>query len=132
MTKQTSENKSLRSFGLMVGGIFAFIGLWPVVYRGSSPRLWALILAALLILPALVYPKSLRPVYQIWMKVGQVLGWINTRIILGVIFYLLFFPVGMVLRLLGKDYMNRRFDSDAATYRVIRHSRPGSHMKHQF
>ena len=132
MVQQKVKTKQLRSFGLMVGGIFAFIGLWPKVYHGSSPRLSALILAASLILPALMFPRSLEPVYRIWMKAGQVLGWINTRIILSLIFYLLFFPVGLVMRLLGKDPMNRQFDSDATTYRVARQPRPGSHMKHQF
>jgi len=132
MVQEKVKTKQLRSFGLLVGGVFAFLGLWPKVYHGSSPRLWALILAAVLILPALIFPRSLRPFYQGWMKVGALLGWINTRIILGIIFYLVFFPIGLILRLLGKDPMNRKFDSEATTYRVARQPRPESHMKHQF
>jgi hypothetical protein len=54
-----SDVKQLRSFGLLVEGIFAAIGLWPAVLRGQPPRLWVLILAALLIAPALVFPSSL-------------------------------------------------------------------------
>jgi O-antigen/teichoic acid export membrane protein len=132
MVQQKVKTSQLRSFGLIVGGVFAFLGLWPQVYHGSSPRLWALTVAVMLILPALIFPSSLRPFYQGWMKVGQLLGWINTRIILGVIFYLLFFPVGLIMRLFGRDPMNRKFDSDATTYRVTRQPRPGSHMKHQY
>ena len=132
MVQQKIETRQLRSFGLLVGGVFAFLGLWPKVYHGSSPRFWALILAVVLILPALIYPRSLRLFYQGWMKIGGLLGWINTRIILSIIFYLVFVPVGLILRVLGKDPMNRKFDSEATTYRITHHRRPESHMKHQF
>jgi O-antigen/teichoic acid export membrane protein len=132
MVQPKVKTRQLRSFGLIVGGVFAFIGVWPKVYHSASPRLWALVLAAVLILPALISPSSLRPFYQGWMRVGQLLGWINTRVILGIIFYLLFLPVGLIMRLLGKDSMNRKFDSGATTYRVPRHAQPASHMKHQF
>ena len=132
MVQTKVKTRQLRSFGLIVGGVFAFIGAWPEVYHSASPRLCALILAAVLILPALIFPGSLRPFYLGWMRVSQLLGWINTRVILGVIFYLLFLPVGLIMRLLGKDPMNRKFNSGVTTYRVPRHARPASHMKHQF
>ena len=101
------SNKQLRQFGLLVGGIFAVIGLWPMVLRGQNPRLWSLVPAVLLILPALVYPRSLRFVHRGWMVIGEVLGWINTRIILGTLFYTLVTATGLIMRLSGKDPMNR-------------------------
>jgi hypothetical protein len=124
--------KQLRSFGLLVGGIFAAIGVWPVAIRGAGPRLWAVVLAAALVLPALVVPGSLRPVYRVWMAAGQGLGWVNTRIMLGVIFYGLFTPLGCVMRLLGKDLLRLRFEPDADTYRVVRQARPADHVLRQF
>ncbi len=131
--KSKGDIKQLRNFGLMVGGIFAAMGLWPVLFRGDDPRLWALVLAGLLVIPALVLPRSLGPVYRGWMAIGYVLGWINTRVILGVIFYGLFTPIGLVRRfLLAKDSMRRRFEPEADTYRVVRQPRPSSHMKRQF
>ena len=131
--KSKSDIKQLRSFGLMVGAIFAAMGLWPVLFRGDDPRLWALVLAGLLVIPALVLPRSLGSVYQGWMVVGNILGWINTRIILGVIFYGLFTPIGLIRRfLLAKDSMLRKFEPEADTYRVVRQPRPSSHMKRQF
>ena len=131
--KNKSDIKQLRNFGLMVAGIFAAIGLWPALIRGDDPRLWALVLASLLVIPALVVPMSLGSVYRGWMTVGYVLGWINTRAILGVIFYGLFTPIGMVRRfLLAKDSMHRRFEPEADTYRVVRQPRPSSHMRRQF
>ena len=131
--KSKSDIKQLRSFGLMVGGVFAAMGLWPVLFRGDDPRLWALVLASLLVIPALVLPRSLEPVYRGWMAIGYVLGWINTRIILGAIFYGLFTPIGLFRRfLLAKDSMHRRFEPEADSYRVVRQPRPPLHMKRQF
>lgn len=122
----------LRMFGLMVGGMFALIGLWPLLWRGDALRLWGLGLAGLLILPALLAPRWLLQVYRVWMTLGEALGWLNTRIILGVIFYGVFAPVALFLRLRGYDAMHRQWDPDAPTYRVPRTARPASHMTRQF
>lgn len=130
--KEGIEVKQLRSFGFLVGGIFALMGVWPVVFRGEDLRWWAVILAVALIVPALILPKSLGPVYRVWMKIGHILGLVNTRIILTLVFYGLFTPIGLVMRLLGKDPMYRQFEPDAETYRVIRSARPASHMLRQF
>ncbi len=127
------DPKRLRSFGLLVGGVFLLIGVWPVVFRADPVRLWAAIVAALLVLPALVLPQSLGPVYRAWMAVGSALGWINTRIILGIIFYGLFTPLGLMRRvMLKRDAMTRDFDPEAETYRVVREPRSPEHLKRQF
>ena len=122
----------LRSFGLIVGGIFAVIGVWPALWHSQAPRLWGLLLGGVLIVLALVWPRSLAHVYRLWMAVGEVLGWINTRLILGVVFYGLFTPMGLIMRLRGKDPMRRTLTPEADTYRVVRQPRPSSHMRHQF
>jgi hypothetical protein len=124
--------KQLRSFGFMVGGIFAIIGLWPMLWRGEEVRVWAMVVAGLLLLPAAVYPQSLRWPYRGWMAVGQVLGWVNTRIILGVIFYGLFTPMGVIMRWAGRDQLRLKHDPQAETYRIDRQPRPSSHMRRQF
>jgi len=126
------ETKPLRSFGLIVGSIFAFIGIWPAVWHGQPPRLWSLILGGLLIALALVWPHSLEGVYRLWMTAGEILGWINTRLILGGLFYGLFTPLGLFMRLRGKDPMRRTWAPAAETYRVRRQPRPAAHMWHQF
>jgi hypothetical protein len=131
--QQSITPKQLRSFGCTVGGIFAAIGIWPVVVRGANPRLWALALAAILILPALLFPTSLKPLYRGWMALGELLGWINTRIILGLVFYGMITPMGVFMRVvMGRDSMRRGFDPKASTYRVLRQPRPGTHMKRQY
>ena len=124
--------KELRQFGLMVGGVFSVIGLWPMFLRGEPLRLWAVVLGSLLILSGSLVPTWLAPVHRGWMWVGHVLGWINTRIILGVIFYGLITPIGIAFRMLGKDTMRQSFSDTSSTYRVNRQPRPRSHMKFQF
>jgi len=127
-----SEIKELRSFGLIVGGIFSVIGLWPVVFRSETPRVWAVVLGAGLIGLGVAIPWSLKQVYKVWMRVGHALGWVNTRILLGVIFYGLITPMGLFLRLLGKDAMRRVLVQEAPTYRIARFPRSHVHMKNQF
>ena len=124
--------KQLRSFGCIVGGIFALMGLWPMLWHGQPLRGWAAVLAGLLLLPAAVYPQSLRWPYKGWMAIGHALAWVNTRIILGLIFYGLFTPMGLVMRWWGRDQLCLRHDRQAATYRMHRQPRPSSHMRRQF
>ncbi len=131
-TIQQPTMKDLRQFGLLVGGVFAVIGVWPVLFRGETPRLWAMILGSLLVILGAVAPQSLKQVYGGWMKVGHVLGSINTRIILGIIYYLLITPMGLVMRLMGKDPMHRALTQGTDTYRVVRAPRPRNHMRNQF
>lgn len=127
-----ATNKELRQFGLLVGGVFSVIGLWPVVFRGEPPRLWAMILGSLLIVLGAVVPQSLKQVHSGWMKIGHVLGAINTKIILGIIYYLLITPMGLVMRLMGKDSMHRTLAKETTTYRVVRAPRSPQHMRNQF
>ena len=130
--KTDIDPKQLRSFGLIVGGIFALIGLWPMVWRGSDPRWWAIVSAMLLIAPAMTVPRILAPVHRAWMFVGHILGWVNTRIILAIGFFGLVTPVGFFMRLAGKDPMRRRYEPAVPSYRVAKPSRTGSHMQQQF
>jgi hypothetical protein len=127
-----SDRVQLRNFGLIVGGTFGVIGLWPAIGRGGNARLWMVALALGLILPALVAPQALAPVHRVWMALGNALGWINIRVVLGVIFFGVITPIGLVLRLAGRDAMQRAFDPKATTYRVPGRPRPGAHMMRQF
>jgi len=130
--QNNTDNKQLRSFGLTVGGVFALIGLWPLILHAADPRWWSVVVAGILIAPALVYPRSLFWPYKGWMTVGHVLGWINTRIILGVVFYAVVTPIGIVRRWLGKDPMGRRLRTDLDSYRITRKPRPASHLMKQY
>ena len=130
--KDEMTNQKLRSFGFTVGGIFALIAAWPLVIRSEDPRWWAVVVAGCLLVPAAVLPGSLVWIYKGWTALGHVLGWINTRIILGFIFYLVVTPTGIVRRWLGKDPMGRRLRPDLDSYRVPRTSRSPSHLTKQY
>jgi Saxitoxin biosynthesis operon protein SxtJ len=128
----TSDARQLRSFGLLVGAIFGAIGLWPLLWRQHDPRWWAVVLAVGLVVPALIAPRALAPAYGVWMKLAEVLAWVNTRILLGLVFYGMVTPIGLVMRCLGHDPMRRRYDESLDSYRVTCKARPASHMARQF
>jgi hypothetical protein len=124
--------KELRSFGLTVGVVFVVIAFWPVVWRGEALRVWAVIPGVLLAVMGVSCPKILAPVFKMWMKIGHVLGWINARIILGAVFFVIITPMGLIMRMFGWDSMSRSLIPSQNTYRVVRPPRLPSHMKHQF
>jgi hypothetical protein len=113
-----------------MGGFFV-IGVAPLVFR-RPVRNWALLFSALFALAGLVVPSVLRPIHRIWMLFGNVMGWINSKIILGLIFYVVVTPIRFLRALTGTDPMNRKFDNKTGSYRVVRKPRDASHMKHQF
>ena len=132
MEHQEITKRTLRQFGLMVGGIFLFIGIWPFAWRHEAVRLWAVVPGTLLIAAGVVIPSLLREIYKAWMFIGHILGWINTRIILGIVFYGIVTPMGIVMKMMGRDPMRRKFDPEATTYRGVREARPVSHMRNMF
>jgi len=81
---------------------------------------------------ALLAPGTLLPVYRGWMKFGLLLSRITTPLILGVVFFLVIAPMGLVMRLAGHDPMARRFDGAAASYRLASQQRPSRHMEKPF
>jgi len=119
--------KELRSFGFILAGGFPL--MFGLVAPWSRGHAWPWIVGGLALLLALAAPAVLRPFYYVWMKIGLVLGWINTRIILTVCFYLLITPVGLVMRLAGKDPMHRHPDDQADSYRKPSEELPPERMK---
>lgn len=109
----------LRQFGLLLAGVTAFLfGLVPVLLGTSPWPVWPWLTALVLVVWALAHPRSLGPVYRVWMRVGAVLGWINTRILLFIVYCLMIVPIGVFIRLRGNDPLARRMDRGAKTYRV--------------
>lgn len=132
-TQTPSEKAELRSFGLVFGGMVAFVfGLaLPWLFGRPFPA-WPWVAAAVLVMLALLLPAALRPVSAAWMVVGHWLGWVNTRIILGIVFYTVFFIAGQAMRLAGKDPMARKIDKMAKSYRVPSRPRPADHVERPF
>jgi nitrate reductase NapE component len=116
LSDERERSNELRSFGLLVGAAFLAIGLWPMLSQ-SGTRIWAMLLATVLILPALVQPSWLKVPHAIWMKIGAALGWFNTRLILGILYVVAVVPVALLLRVTGKTPLQLKFDKTAASYR---------------
>jgi len=131
--KKEISSEELRSFGLIfTSGILLIFGLFfPWLLDHQSPQ-WPWFVAGVTFLPALLMPSLLAPVYKVWMKIGAVLGWINTRIILGLIFFIVFVPMSVIFYLLKKDPMNRRFDASATSYRTESIKPPRDRMEYPF
>ena len=127
------DKNELRKFGFIfaTGLVLIFGLLLPWIWDKPWPQ-WPFIAAAVFTVVGLLVPIALKPVYIVWMKIGQVLGWINTRIILGLIFFILFAPIALLFRIIGRDPMERKLDSSVATYRKPSHTLPRDRMEKPF
>jgi hypothetical protein len=112
---RTLESARLRRFGLTVGGVFLLLA--AVLFWRTKP-LWPFCggLGAALAGLGLAWPAALAPVERIWMTVARAMGWVMTRVILTLLFCLIFTPAGLILRLLGKDPLGLRFPGNTASY----------------
>jgi len=98
----------LRKFGLLLATVGA-IAAGVAWYREAVPAAhWALGIAACLLALALAWPSSLRPLHKVWMLLARTLGFVNSHLLLALVFYLVFTPTGMVMRLSGRDALERR------------------------
>jgi hypothetical protein len=110
---------SNRTFGLVFAALFGIIGLLPLVH-GKDPRLWAIGVAVVFLGLALFIPSFLSPVNRLWIRFGLLLHRVVSPLVLGVIFFAVITPMGICMRLLGKDLLRLRLDQDAASYWIER------------
>lgn len=124
---------SERAFGLVFAVVFAIVGLLPLVHDGQI-RIWALGVAAAFVVVALVYPRALKPLNILWFKFGLLLYKITNPIVMGGMYYIAIVPIGLLMKVFGKDPLNRSFDPNVKSYWIDREP-PGpepSSMKRQF
>ncbi len=116
--------RALRQFGLVVGGVFVALAIVSAWRHGWTVGTVAGVLGTLggaLVLSGLAAPALLRPVYRVWMGLAFVLGFVMTRVLLTAVFVGLFVPIGLGLRLFGKDLLHRKLDRRAASYWQPKH-----------
>ncbi|RVU84204.1 sxtJ [Leucothrix sargassi] len=132
-TTATDTPKALRDFGLIMAGmlILMFGLVFPWLFNFKTPY-WPFIAALIFATFALLKPMLLAPVNRVWLKLSIVLGWINTRLIMGVMYFFLIVPMGLVLKLLGKDPLSNQLLKDASSYRVISKVRKKEHLEKPF
>ena len=123
---KVSSNKS---FGLVFFIFFLIIAIYPLI-NSEGIRLWALILSLIFLILGLFNSPILSPLNLIWFKFGIFLGKIVSPFIMGVIFFLVVTPTGLIMRLLGKDLLNLKYNNNKSYW--IKKNGPKSKMKNQF
>ncbi len=130
ITGEDRKRRELRHFGFIFGAMLAAIfGLVIPLIWGLALPSWPWMAAAVFWITALIVPQALDPAFRAWIKIGLVLGWINTRIVLGAVFFLIFTPVALVMRLVGRDAIQRRLDPEAPTYRIPSRQPDHNHLE---
>ena len=129
MKQKEIKISSNKSFGLVFFVIFIIIALWPLLNDGNI-RIWSIIVSIIFLLLGLINSQILTPLNKIWFKFGIFLGKIISPIIMGIIFFLVVTPIGLIMRLIGKDVLNLKY-SDCKSY-WIEKTDPKSKMKNQF
>ena len=120
---------SNRSFGIVFFVVFLLIALYPLTYSGEL-RLWSVIISLIFLSLGLINSKILTPLNKLWFRFGIFLGKIISPVIMGIIFFLVVTPIGLVMRLLGKDLLNLRYNKNKSYW--IEKNDPKSKMKNQF
>ncbi len=116
MHKTKDEKIEIRKFGIGLTVLLCLIGGWQLYKGHINAYMWFLGSASLALALAFFAPIVLKPLFKVITTVGNAIGWVNTRILLGIIFYVIFTPIGILSRLLRKDLLDRRLDKDAKSY----------------
>ena len=125
------ERRTLRNFGLISLCVFGALGAWIFFKRTifgadlseGAARITAMVLwivAGYSGLMSVMAPTAVKPVYLLLTAIGLPIGFVVSHIVMGVIYYLVFTPVGLIFRLIGRDALNRKLEADAETYWVER------------
>ena len=120
---------SNRSFGIVFFVVFFLIALYPLIHN-EEIRIWSLIISIIFLILGLINSRILNPLNKLWFKFGILLGKIVSPIIMGIIFFLVVTPIGFIMRILGKDLLNLKFNRNKSYW--IEKTGPKSKMKNQF
>ena len=117
-----SGKSELRKFGITVGIVFGLLGGF-FLWRGRDYYFYFFILSIVFLFFGLVMPILLKPIQKVWMTLAMTLGWFMTRVILCILFYLLFTPIGFVSRLFGKQFIDLKFYKSQGSYWIYKEAR---------
>jgi hypothetical protein len=121
---------SERSFGVVFALVFFVVGLWPLIFD-HQPRMWALVVGLVFLCLGFFLPQSLRRLNVVWFRFGILLGRVVSPVVLGIIFCITVVPIGLLMRLLGKDLLKLRMDHNVASYWIKKETDVSS-MSDQF
>ena len=130
MKKNLVKISSNRSFGFLFFIVFLAISLWPLKSQ-EDLRLWALILSLIFLILGILNSKILTPLNKLWIKFGIFLGNIVSPVVMGIVFFIVVTPTGLIMRLLGKDLLRINKNESISTYWIDREKKTDT-MKRQF
>ena len=120
---------SNRSFGIVFFIVFLLIATYPLL-KGNDVRVWSLLISFGFLILGLMNSKILSPLNKLWFKFGLILGKIISPLIMGIIFFVVVTPIGIVMRVLKKDLLNLKYNQKETYW--IKKTGPKSKMKNQF
>ena len=112
MKKKKNTN---RSFGILFFIVFSIISIWPIL-SGNELRLWSFIVAIIFLIMGITKSRFLTPFNRAWIKFGELLGVIISPLIMGLVYFLVVLPIGIFMRVLGKDLLSLKFNKNIETY----------------
>ena len=122
-----TDNKAIRDFGILIGLILLIIA-GILFYKERESYELIILLGIAFIGLGLGMPIILKPFYLVWMNFAVVLGWLMTRLILGLLFYVIVSPIGLISRLFGKEFLELKNSSLNSSYWNYKNSRRISHQ----
>tara|TARA_Y100000741_G_scaffold332308_1_gene288176 strand:+ start:81 stop:458 length:378 start_codon:yes stop_codon:yes gene_type:complete len=124
--KNIENNKS---FGILFFIVFLLIAIWPVLESGSI-RLWSILISLIFFILGIINSKILTPLKKGWIKLGEILGKFIAPIVMGFVYFIIITPIGILMRLLGKDLLNVKYNKNKSYW--IKRSKNINTMKRQF
>ena len=120
---------SNKSFGIVFFVVFLLIAIYPLINNGEL-RIWSFVIAIIFLILGLINSKVLTPLNKLWFKFGLFLGKIVSTLIMGIIFFFVVTPTAFIMRIIGKDLLNLKFNNKKTYW--IEKTGPKSKMKNQF
>ena len=127
--QQNIKLPSNRNFGIVFAIVFLIISLWPL-FSQNEIRYWYLILSIIFLTLGLINSKLLLPLNKIWFKFGIFLGNFIAPIVMGIIYFFVVTPTGLIMRMLGKDLLNLKKSNKDSYW--IKKNNSNSSLKNQF
>lgn len=121
--RNKTDKKELKKFGYVIG---IFLGLLAVLlfWKDKSPAVYLAYISGSILFLSVVYPLALKPIYITWMSFAVVMGFVMTRVLLSLLFVIIFTPAGLVIRLLRKDPLNQKIEKQKSSYWIKRDRNP--------
>ena len=120
---------SNRSFGIVFFIVFLIIALYPLI-NNEGIRIWSIIISLVFLILGLIDSKILSPLNKLWFEFGILLGKIISPLVMGIIFFLVVTPIGILMKILKKDLLNLNYNNNKTYW--IEKNEPKSKMKNQF